>query len=309
MPLFDSTAEYCVKLKVSLLFLLLPIASAHAAHSVSVFLTHFYVALDQPTYVAMRKSPEIAALAAVEEKHVTAGSESWTGFYVTGRQTYMEFFAAAALQKDMRVGDCGLALTVEESGGVAEVADRLRTRFGDKVEVDTTPANTDIGMVPWFQSADLKTDGPQVLSTWFMEIDPGFLAAIHPGATIEHPLSRQQYLSWTFLPDHPLDDVVALTLRLNTADRSQLAAELELAGWKVSTAKSGFVAIGPDIRVTAGPARGHEGIQKVEIRLRKSVPKQEILLGTAKLRLEGTAGEMMFWSVREKSMPQSRPSR
>ena len=289
-----------MKFNVSLPLVLLPIASiasAHSTHSVPVFLTHFYVALDQPTYDAMLKSPEIAALAAVEEKHVTAGDESWTGFYVTGRQTYMEFFAAGALQKGMRVGDCGLALTVEESGGVAEIADRLRTRFGDKVEVDTTPAKTDTGMVPWFQSADLKTDGPQVLSTWFMEIDPGFLAAIHPGAAIEHPLSRQQYMSWKFLPDHPLDNVVALTLRLKKIDRSQLAAELGLAGWKVSVTRSGFLATGPDIKVTVAPAAGREGIQLIEMRLRKSVPKQEVVLGTAKLHLEGTAGQLIFWPI------------
>jgi Family of unknown function (DUF5829) len=286
-----------MKINVLLLLLMLPITSAHSAHTVPVFLTHFYVALDQPTYDAMLKSPEIAALAAVDEKHVTAGSESWTGLYVTGRQTYMEFFAAGALQQDMQTGDCGLALTVEESGGVAEIANRLRSRFGDKVETDTTPAKTDTGMVPWFQSADLKTDGShQVLSTWFMEIDPGFLAAIHPGAAIEHPLSRQQYMSWKFLPDHMLDDVVALTLRLKKIDRSQLAAELELAGWKVSKVKSGFLATGPDIKVTIAPATEREGIQLVEMRLRMPVPNQEILLGTAKLHLEGTAGRLIFWT-------------
>jgi hypothetical protein len=142
-----------------------------------------------------------------------------------------------------------------------------------------------------------------------MEIDPGFLAAIHPGAAIVHPLSRQQYMSWKFLPDHPLDDVVALTLSLNTADRSQLATELELAGWKISTAKSGFVATGPDIKVSVGPAAGREGIQQIEMRLRKSVPKQEILLGTAKLHLEGTAGQLIFWTASENSMPKSRQSR
>jgi Family of unknown function (DUF5829) len=298
-----------MRFKVSLLLVLLPITSAHSTHSVPVFLTHFYVALDQATYDAMLKSPEIAALAAVEEKHVTAGGESWTGFYVTGRQTYMEFFTAGALQEGMRVGDCGLALTVEESGGVAEIADRLRTRFGDKVEVDTTPAKTDTGMVPWFQSADLKANGPQVLSTWFMEIDPGFLAAIHPGAAIEHPLSRQQYMSWKFLPDHPLDDVVALTLRLTKADRSQLAAELELAGWKVAMAKLGFLATGPDIKVTVAPATGREGIQLIEMRLRKSVPKQDIVLGTAKLHLEHSVGHLIFWTDGEGFTPQSRRSR
>jgi hypothetical protein len=298
-----------VKFKLWLLLILLPMTSANAAHAVPVFLTHFYVALDQPTYDAILNSPDIAAFAAVEEKHVTTGSESWSGFYVTGRQTYMEFFAAGSLQEGMRVGDCGLALTVEEPGGVAKIADRLRTRFGGKVEVDNTPAKTDTGVVPWFQSTDLKADGPQVLSTWFMEIDPAFLAAIHPGAAIERPLSREQYMSWKFLPDRPLDDVVALTLRLKKIDRSQLAEELGLAGWKVSMTKSGFFANGPDIKVTVAAAAEREGIQMIEMRLRKSVPKQEIVLGTAKLLLEGTAGQLIFWPVGQSFMPQSRLSR
>jgi hypothetical protein len=74
-------------------------------------------------------------------------------------------------------------------------------------------------------------------------------------------------------------------------------------------AKSGFLATGPDINVTVAPATGHEGIQLIEMRLRKSVPKQDILLGTAKLHLENTAGQLIFWTVGESFMPQSRPSR
>jgi hypothetical protein len=40
-------------------------------------LTHFFVALDQPSYDALRKSPEIAALGSIEERHTVAGDRSY----------------------------------------------------------------------------------------------------------------------------------------------------------------------------------------------------------------------------------------
>jgi hypothetical protein len=280
------------------LLLFLPFAGAFSAERApTVFLTHFYVALDQATYNALRNSPNIAALASVEEKHTVAGSRNWTGFYVTGRQTYMEFFGADALPEGMRPGDCGLALTVEESGGVAAVATRLRTTFGDRVELDSTPSATDHGTIPWFTATDIKSDGPEVLSTWFMEIDPEFLATIHPGSRVDHPLGREQYMSWKFLPDRPLDNVVGLTAALYPSDMSQLATELELAGWAVHRGSGQFVALGPDVKISVVPAGARAGIQQIELRLRHSVGKQKVALGNAELILSGTSGHLIFWKA------------
>ena len=94
-----------------------------------------HIALDQTTYDALRKSPEIAALAGIEERQTLAGSRSWSGFYVYGRQTYTEFFAADTLADGTRKKDCGLGLFVEKAGGVDAVATRLRPVFGDKAEI------------------------------------------------------------------------------------------------------------------------------------------------------------------------------
>ena len=129
-----------------------------------------------------------------------------------------------------------------------------------------------------------------------MEIDPGFLAAKHPGEPIEHPLGREQYMKWRFLPDHPLDDVVGLTAALDPADTAQLATELELVGWSVRRRANGFVAVGPDVKLTVVPAGSRAGIQQVELRLRQSVLRQQIELGSAKLLLEGTTGRFIFWT-------------
>jgi hypothetical protein len=282
---------------LSILLLILPWVVAYASDRVPpVFLTHFYVVLDTTSYDRLRSSPQVAALAAGGENNVVAGSRKWSGFYLFGHHTYMEFFGAQALPADMRPGDTGLGLTVEEAGGVTAIAARLRTVYGDRVEVNTTPSTTATGDIPWFTSTDIKSAGPEVMSTWFMETDPGFLAAKHPGEPIEHPLSREEYMKWRFHPDHPLDDVVGLTAALNPSDTTQLATELELVGWSVHRGRRGFVAIGPDVKLTVVPAGSRSGIQEVELRLHKSVPRQQIAVGSAKLLLEGTTGRFIFWA-------------
>ena len=94
------------------------------------------------------------------------------------------------------------------------------------------------------------SDGPEAMSTAFLETAASYLAAMHPGAKIEHPLSREQYESWRFLADRPFDDVVGVTTALNPTDTARLATELELVGWKLQRGGGGFVVTGPDIRLT-----------------------------------------------------------
>ncbi|HEY5255233.1 MAG TPA: DUF5829 family protein [Acidobacteriaceae bacterium] len=260
-----------------------------------IFMGHFYVALDQPSFDALRKSPQIQALAHVVERHTVAGKDEWTGFYVQGRQTYMEFFGAQNLPEGMRLGDTGLGLTVERLGGVTAIAARLRTVYDQKVEITTTPRTTPTGTIPWFTSTQIKSDAPESMETWFMENDPAYLATLHPGAKIENPFSREQSLSWYFLPDHQLDNVTGITAALKPAEIAQLSTELTLIGWLLRAHGKGFIATGPDLKLTVRAAGARAGIQQVDFILRRPVPRQETQLGTVDLVLHGAAGRLIFW--------------
>jgi len=285
-----------MKLIFTILSLLLLTAKIIAADALPpVFMGHFYVALDDASFDALRKSPEVAALAHVVERHTVAGRDEWTGFYVQGRQTYMEFFGVQNLPEGMRLGDTGLGLTVEQAGGVSAVAARLRTAFGERIEITATPRTTLTGTIPWFTSTQIKSDAPESMETWFMENDPGYLAAMHPGATIENPFSREQSLSWSFLPDHELDNITGITAALKPAEIAQLATELRVIGWPVRVQNKGFVAAGPDLKLVVLPAGARAGIQQVDLHLRRSVAKQTIALGNIQLLLEGDTGHLVFW--------------
>jgi hypothetical protein len=153
----------------------------------------------------------------------------------------MEFFAADTLPDGTRKEDCGLGLFVEKAAGVDAVATRLRTVFGDKVEIYKQVRTISTGDIPWFIATDINTNGPDVMSTWVMEVDPAYLAAMHPGSLVRHPLSREQFLSWNFLPDHLLDAVVGIRAALNSVEMTRLANELELIGWSGIAKAAGFV--------------------------------------------------------------------
>jgi hypothetical protein len=259
-----------------------------------VFLNHFAVVVDPASFNALRSSPDVAALAKVDEIHVVAGSRNWSGFYIFGRQTYIEVFAAGAVN-EMRLGDSQFNLSVEESGGVSKIAAHLRRKFGTRVYVSDTPRTTASGPIPWLKGTGISSDGPEAMSTGFLETDAGYLAAIHPGAKVEHPLSREQYESWRFLADRPFDDVVGLTAALNPADAAQLATELELVGWSVQPGGTGFVAVGPDIRLTVVRAGAREGIEQADLRLRHPVARQTVTLGAVRLLLDGDSGRFVFF--------------
>jgi hypothetical protein len=280
----------------ALLLSLLPISAGLAADELPpVFLSHFYVALDQASFDALRKSPQVQALAQVVERHTVAGKDEWTGFYVQGRRTYMEFFGAQNFPEGMRLGDTGLGLTVERLGGVAAIADRLRTVYDKKVEITTTPRTTPTGTIPWFKSTQVKSDVPESMETWFMENDPNYLATVHPGDIIKDPFGREQSLSWYFLPERQLDDITGIAAALKPAEVAKLATELKLIGWSVRTRGKGFVATGPDLRLTALPADARTGIQQVDLHLRRSVTRQDITLGNIELLLDGDTGHLVFW--------------
>lgn len=276
--------------------LLLSCASAFSANGTPpVFLSHFFIALDQATYDALRTSKQVAVLGAVKEQKVVAGSQTWSGFYWTARQTYMEFFGAAALPDEALVGDCGIGFAVETQGSVVAIAERLRTVFADKIEIGNQVRTTATGDIPWYTATDIKADGHEAMATWVMELDPGYLAARHPESRVTNPLDRQEGNSWDYRSDQTLDNVVGLTLALNREKRFELATELRLLGWSVHRIGAGFFAVGPDVKIRIVPAGARAGIQQVELRLHRPVPKQTIQLGNAELRLAGNAGQLVLW--------------
>jgi hypothetical protein len=70
-----------------------------------------------------------------------------------------------------------------------------------------------------------------------------------------------------------------------------------LDGWSVHRRGGGFRAEGPDVKLEVLSAGSRMGIQQVDLRLRRSVPKRTIELGSAKRFLDGKIGQLIFWRL------------
>jgi hypothetical protein len=256
-----------------------------------VYFWHSIFFLDHTSFQAVRDSPLIAALAGTEFRYTQTNDDSYSGFYLYGRQTFIEFMEQDAEDPP---GSSGLGLIVEQSNALAGVTQRLRQRFGGDFRIHSKIAS--MGNVPWYRWVGFDMEDEFILSAFVQETEPGYLAAIHPEAQIKYPLSRQVYESWRYRPERPLQDVTAISVAIEKpAERSRLSAYFHALGWSVQRGEGGFVATGPNLEVIIEPAEKRKGIREIRFTLNSPVAEQVLELGATKLKLSGTEGQFIFW--------------
>ena len=254
-----------------------------------VFLNHFYVVLDSATYKDIEQSAFLRREFAVTEQRTTVRTDmTYTGLYFYGTNTYFEFFDVAS-DTSTQVGFSGIALGVDRVGELQSVGKELSPRFSMDQETITRQYNGK--QVPWFHAGKLK-DFPfgSSLAVWFMEYLPQFLNEWNPQPDAGNQgMSRKQILQryGAVLKDIPakpyIEDVVALTVAINDADRKKLA---EL--WKL---------LKPDIELRLVPqTEESRGIQEITMRVsRKPKDKDEFRFGSKSvLKFQGNG--LATWS-------------
>jgi len=267
-------------------------ASACAAQMTPVFLSHVLVVVDQASYEGIRHSKELGMLAKVDERTVEPSCGGWTACYIAGRQTTLEILAAGQSMEEepLRVGRSGIGFGYSGEAGARDIERRLSFAFGNRVTLRTLAKQTLRSSFPWYSEIDVESGADRVLSTWFYELSPGFLIARYPEANGAHVLEHQQYFAAHTLPNQLLDDIVGVTLALNPAETSLLAAGLKAVGWTVCPLTDKTVVNGPGITISLIPSSGRDGIQEVEFRLKRSNPNEDIRIGKIELKLAGETG-------------------
>jgi hypothetical protein len=244
--------------------------------------------VDRASYEGLCRSDEMQSLASVAEKTVDPSRGGWKAFYVMGRQTVIQILAAGSNPggREWRVGQSGIGLGYSGAENLAPIERRLRLVFGEKVKSQ--------GGTATFPGLDIDSDESGFLSTWFMEIIPGYFVARYPLAQLQNRVSHQQYFASSFRPDRLLDDVVGVTLALDLPEGAALIEELKVAGWLMKKDEGKTVMTGPDSAITIVPAKSRFGLREVQLRLRQPAPPKEVPLGSVELSLKGDSGRMSF---------------
>jgi len=179
----------------------------------AVHLNHLYAYVDANTLNAIAHSESMQnEFSAMEVNTIAAGDDrTWTGIYLTGANTYIELFSPSRAPLSLeRVGDTGIALSVENVGDVERVAKCLES-FGGTCIPSLFERKVDENRVPWFWNlrlVEFPKGEAEPFCAWVMEVDRDFLKRSRGGLRAdEEGISRKQYNVARFHPTRFMKDV------------------------------------------------------------------------------------------------------
>jgi hypothetical protein len=259
-------------------------------------LNHLYRVVSPTTYEAIRTSPWIGTqFAPRDERTTTRPDWTYTGVYLYGRHTYVEFFDEGPQGP---VGHTGLALALPAAEDTAAIAAAWRRALGG-ARTALVERPTPEGGVPWFHLACAEPDRRDGLHLWSMEYHAQFLERWHPTLTPARGIAPRDVLDRyaavvggaprdAFL----LEDIVSVELELSAAATAFLRAHLASVA-AVTDHADGFVSALGGTRVRARTAPEPRGLLSVGCSLQRSVPAATHRFGSSTLSVDERAA---IWS-------------
>jgi hypothetical protein len=285
----------------------LPEGSMPIAQPVSlpqVFLNHFYVVLDSPTYKAVEEDAFLRRHFAVNEKRTTTNADmTYTGLYFYGLNTYFEFFDIGNSPKDC-VGDSAIAFGVDQPGAIGVLQEKLGPSLEPNLKSVTRLYRG--RQIPWFFMATSKNlPYESGLSCWVMEYHSEFLNNWNPQPQgTNRGISRKEILarySGVLPPvdEALLEDVVGLTVAVDASDKKNLVDLCLQLGYQIERKHNqNVVALrGPDFRLLLiAAAENVRGIREIKMRTRNPSKRgKKHPLGQSTLTF---AASCAIWSFR-----------
>lgn len=274
-----------------------------AGLALPVFLNHLYVVPDGETYRALAGSEFLRESLAVSEERTTVRADlTYSGLYFYGRRTYFEFLEPGSTDR-VAPGGSGLALGLEEEGGVKRLAERLgeagvRTFAGSRTRAGHGEQQ------PWFEILGVEAaHAGSRLSLFAMEYDPRFLTSWHAelppeGGGIARRRILERYAAVLGQGERRrealLEDVTEVFLELDEAERERLLAVCRAAGYELDQGVDAWVCHAPQFRLVVRASEGPGRVTGLRMALRAPVEREPIQLGKARLSFQGRTATFSF---------------
>ena len=269
---------------------------------VRVELNHVVANLDSETSEAIAKSAFLREyFAAVEQRtSATADGDSWTGFYLYGRDTSVEIFAPAP---SFPPGEGAVGLGVDEQGGLAQLSLMARAAGRPFESHMVKKQEPDGRVIPWFMSGTISPERKEApFGVWVMEYQPAFMAARFAGTSHDpNDVSRRSYLSTRYRPERWLENVSGAHFLTPARERDEFADTLAAYGWQVNRQGNDAIASNADVelRVTADANRA--GLVELRFVLNRSVERRELALGHSTLTVGPGTGAVWHFAPVDRS--------
>lgn len=134
----------------------------------NVRFNHLFVVIDDSTFTYLFDSLQVLKkFAATSEQTTDAGSASWTGKYLFGRNNYLEIFKPGGM-KGGKLGDFGIGFMTDKLGTLDSLHSYWKNTL-DSVHEEKTTTNDDGNISPWFTSLSIPNIDSLKINAWVFE--------------------------------------------------------------------------------------------------------------------------------------------
>lgn len=202
----------------------------------SVFFNHLYTILDEATYNEIKKSDFLKnKFCHCEEKtHHGAKSMSWTGFYMTGENTYLELFCNKDKEclENIKIGNIGIAFSVDQEEEFEEITKAFKQKYTTNIHHGIFEKDINHNLIKWFYFIETTNDASMMpyLDSWVMTYHKDYFKKLN-----QNSITRQEYnKTFNAVPfdkNKLFKDVEEITLLLNNEIKTKFMEKLTLLGY------------------------------------------------------------------------------
>lgn len=271
-------------------FLVFVLASIFVAGSQEkqqpVFLNHLYLVVDKGTFRKMKDSQFLKdTFASVRNATIQADSgQTWTGFYIFGKETYLEVFETAPNTiLDNQV--FSLAFGVDHEGDLSKLKKNLISQHWQLEERQRTRFLNNAN-IPWFNSVEIQYSErkPIPFRTWIMEYNKSYMNDIVQKALGRNPednITRRLYNARIYDATKQMQDIREVGISLQDEYYHEFLEVMQKLGYQVFPDQKGkIICQGKDFRIVVTQVPGINKVIYVQFGLNSCAePEREYWFG------------------------------
>lgn len=217
-------------LKLIIVFSVMAIVNGvYAQEQPKIFINHLYFVFDSITFSHLFEDTFLLKIGDTSTSSTTTTTDSWTGKYLSGKNTYFEFFSSSNFKHVPEYG-FGFGFITNKSGDINQIKMNWKNSIPDSVETDTAISPINGKLLPWYYSISLyNPDSLQTISTWLMENTPEELkGAGFAVDEVKHQISWQEYVEKMRKKkfSKPFNRISVVELTISTRDYDYLKKSL-----------------------------------------------------------------------------------
>ncbi len=269
----------------------------------NVFFNHVYTIIDEKTYDAIKSSAFLKnEFCHCGERTNSSDKLSWTGVYLTGENTLIEFFSdkdKTRMREEMNQGDVGIAFSVDHEEEFEKIIKFFKQENPTDIRHALFMRNLNNIVVPWYYYVEFVNNLSMrpPLDVWIMAYHNDYLksqGSVQLGGSVRKFYNKN--CNTVPFDEHKLfKDIEEITLLLNDENKEKFVALQKMFGYDCQEKKDCTICSGPGIVFTLKSCEKQMGkLVKLQLSLNSSINKSQVYeLGNSTLEL---ANQKAIWT-------------